>query len=236
MAAVVAVGDGPVGRVDPGDDLLTQVGVVLPGAGRVEALAAAVPRPRVDEHDDRRRYVAGREERIEQLRVGLPERRPVEPHPDVTGVPHRHVDRGVALVGVVVPGRQVDEHRPLVRITERVPAQQLALVRRLLEPAVEISGPRQHGQPPTWRLGPGYPADPAHPATPSGSPSRVRSGWLSCHLRSSAPGTARRTRTVRSRRRTDRCTADAAAASRPPGRRHPRIRSVTGPAVPRPVP
>src|SRR5207302_4322987 len=45
---------------------------------------------------------------------------------------------------VVVPRRQVHEQRPLVRVTERVTAQQLAADDLLVDAAGQIRGPGQH--------------------------------------------------------------------------------------------
>ena len=56
--AVLALGDRPVAAVHPGHDLVAEVGVVVAGRGRVEELAAAERRPRVDEDDDRRGHAA----------------------------------------------------------------------------------------------------------------------------------------------------------------------------------
>ena len=59
-AAVVAVGERPVLRVDPGDDLLAEVRVVPAGAGRVEELAPPERGPAVDPHQDAGRGLPAR--------------------------------------------------------------------------------------------------------------------------------------------------------------------------------
>jgi hypothetical protein len=133
-------------RVHPGNDLVAQVRVVLPGSGRVNKLAAAVARPRVDVDDDRRRRLVAGEDGVGGLGKGLPEGLTVEPHADLAGVPLDHVDARVAAFQVVVvPRRRVDEQRPLVRVAQRVPLEKLAGDDALVELASEIRFPWQHG-------------------------------------------------------------------------------------------
>ena len=135
----------PVVPVDPRDDLVADVGVVAAGAGRVEVLAAAVRGPRVHEDNDRGRGLAGGEHGVGRLGERLPVGRPVAPDPHVPGEAGDHVDAGVAALRlVVVARRDVHEQGPLVRVVQRVAAQQLAADDVLFQAAGELGGPRQH--------------------------------------------------------------------------------------------
>src|SRR3954468_16044678 len=100
----------PVPGVDPRDDLVAEVGVVVADARRVEELGAADRGPGVDPDDDRRRRLAASEELVGELReVPRAKRRAVAPHVELPGVALDLVDRWVApLRLVVVAGRQVD--------------------------------------------------------------------------------------------------------------------------------
>jgi hypothetical protein len=76
----------------------------------------------------------------------LPEGGPVPPHGHVPGVALDDVYRRVPAVRVVVVSRrEVHEQRPLVRVIERVTAQQFAADDVLVDAAGEIRGPGQHG-------------------------------------------------------------------------------------------
>src|SRR5208283_1987158 len=107
---------------------------------------AAVAGPRVDVDHNGRRHVAAGEHGVSGLGERLPEGGPVPPHGHVPGVALDDVyDRVPAVRLVVVPWRQVHEHRPFVRVAERVAAQQLAADDALVDAAGEIRGPGQHG-------------------------------------------------------------------------------------------
>src|SRR5438094_8800440 len=58
-AAVTRLWQRAVVTIDPGHDLIAQVGVVLAGTGRVEVLAAAQGGPAVDSDDEAGRRTAG---------------------------------------------------------------------------------------------------------------------------------------------------------------------------------
>ena len=128
IARCAAPGQRAVPPVHPGHDLVAQVGVVPAGAGRVDELAAAVGGPRVDVDHDRWRGLPAGEHRVGGLGERLPVGRPVAPHRDVAGVALDHVDRrvGPRSGSSSYPGGRYTQQRPLVRVTERVPAQQLA--------------------------------------------------------------------------------------------------------------
>ena len=105
---------GPVAPVHPRHHLVTQVGVIPPGAVGIDELAAAVGGPRVHVDDDRRRRRAVREYRVCGLGERLPVNAAVAPHGEMAGVPLDHVDGRIAATGlVVVAGRQVDPERAL---------------------------------------------------------------------------------------------------------------------------
>ena len=147
---VIALGQGPVATVDERHDLLAQVGVVATGGRRVEVLTATVGRPAVDEHHDGRgrrtlaRPLTG-EQRIDVLRGGRSERRPVPPHVDLAGHPLDEVDRRIAPGrSVVVTRRDVHPDRPLRRVAERVADERRAVDRELIETTVERPGPGTH--------------------------------------------------------------------------------------------
>ena len=143
--AVRGLGHRPVVRVDARHELLDDVRVVAAGARRVDELAAAERRPRVDPDEDRRRRVALGEQLVHQLREVLAERRPVAPAVELPGQPLDHVDRRVALIGIVVVARRhVDPERPHVRVAERVALQHLALEGVLVEAAGELVRPGFH--------------------------------------------------------------------------------------------
>ncbi len=143
--AVRRAGQRAVPGVDPGHDLVAQVGVVAAGPRGVHELAAAVLRPRVHVGDDGRRGLAAREHAVRGLGERLPEGAPVGPRGHVAGVSLDHVHRRVAPAGlVVVTGRQVDPDRPLGRVTQRVAAQKLAGDDALVDPSGEFRGPGQH--------------------------------------------------------------------------------------------
>jgi hypothetical protein len=120
--AVAGVCERSVALVDPGDDLVAEVGVVAARARRVEELAAAQGRPGVDPHQDGGRGLAGGEELVHQFRRVLAECRAIAPHVQLSGQALDQVDRGVAVLRlVVVAGRRVDPERSHMWISERVP-------------------------------------------------------------------------------------------------------------------
>ena len=141
---MVAVGGGGIALVHERHHLVAQVVVVPAGPGRVQELAAAERRPRVDEHDDRRRRTTPGEHRVGRLHERLAVRRPVVPHRDGAGVALDHIDARVAALGfVVVPRRHVDPQRPLARVPERVAPQHLGGEDVFVEAAGQRRGPRQ---------------------------------------------------------------------------------------------
>ena len=95
--------------------------------------------------ETRGRRLAGGEELVHQLRRVLAEGRAIAPHVELSGQALDQVDRGVAVLGlVVVAGRRVDPERSHVWIAERVPFKRLTLERVLFEAAGEVDRPGQH--------------------------------------------------------------------------------------------
>jgi len=80
-------------RVDERDDLVAEIGVVVPDARRVEELRAAVRGPRVDEHDERGRAAFVGEQGVDELEHVRAERGAVSPHVELAGEPLDQVDR-----------------------------------------------------------------------------------------------------------------------------------------------
>ena len=167
-AAVLWRRQRAVARVDERDDLVAQIAVVAAGRRRVDELRAAVRRPGVDVDDDARRDLAGGDLLVGDLGIRLAERRAVAPHRQHPGVALEHVHRRVAGVGAVVPGRDVHPQRALVRVAERVVAQQLAVDQQLVDASGERVAPRQHGPDGSDRT----PTD--SPPSECGGPSRRR--------------------------------------------------------------
>jgi len=133
---VRGVGDRPVERVHVGDDFVAQVRVIAPGARRVDELAAAVGGPGVRVHHDRGRRVAAREHRVGGLGERLPEGHPIPPHRHMPRVPLDYVHGGVRAVRLVaVAGWRVHEQWPLVRVSQRIVAQQSAADHVLVYPS-----------------------------------------------------------------------------------------------------
>lgn len=115
---------GAVVAVDEGHDLVTEVGVVVPGSRRVDELAAAVGRPGIDVHHDRRRRLPRGEHSVSGLDERLSERGAVAPHAQLPGVALDDVDRRVTAVRlVVVSRRHIDPQRALMGVPERVAPQ-----------------------------------------------------------------------------------------------------------------
>ena len=142
--AVRGLGHRPVVRIDERHELVDDVRVVAARARRVDELAAAERRKRVDPDQDRRWGVALGEQLVHQLREVLAERRPVAPAVELPGQPLDHVDRRVPLIGVVVARRHVHPERPHVRVAERVVLQHLAIEGVLVEAAGELERPGFH--------------------------------------------------------------------------------------------
>ena len=91
-------------RVDERDDVVAQIRHVLPGAGRVDVLAAAERRPCVDHHDEARWHVVLFENSSSTSSNHVrPKRRAIAPHVDLAGETLNQIDgrkplRGIALV------------------------------------------------------------------------------------------------------------------------------------------
>ena len=125
QAAVIAARGRRVALVDERHDLVAQVVLVAPGAGRVEELRAAEGGPGVDEDDDRVGAFAGGEQRVEALDHRRLERLAREPHVELAGVALDDVDARERLRVVALDARRaVDVERAPRRIAERVVREQ----------------------------------------------------------------------------------------------------------------
>src|SRR6185295_16162089 len=123
--------------VHPGNDFLAEVGVVLPGARRVEELTAAQRGPAVGVDEDRRRRVPSGEEVVGELGEVLAEWGSVSPHVQLAREALNHVDGRIPALGlVVVAGWEIDAQRAHMRVAERIAFERLALDLRFLETAV----------------------------------------------------------------------------------------------------
>src|SRR2546422_7086396 len=135
-------------RIDPRNDLVAQVRVVVPGPGRVQELASAEGGPAVDPDHDARRRLARREHLVGQLGEVLPEGGSVPPHVELTGEPLDLIDARVASTGIVVVARRkIDPERADTRIADRIPLKSFALEPVLFEPTLEFDRPRQQWTP-----------------------------------------------------------------------------------------
>ena len=147
-AAMLRGVEGAVARVHPRHHVVAQVGVVVAGAGGVDELRTAVQSPGIDEDHDRRRSVPAAEHAVRGFDEREPVRRPVVPHGQVAGVTLQHVDAGIALVGVVVPGRYVDVERPVDGIAQRIATQGFRCDDVPVESAGQLGGPgERHARP-----------------------------------------------------------------------------------------
>src|SRR5256714_4381628 len=118
---MLAPGQGSILGIDPGHDLVTQVGVVAPGGRRVHELAAAERGPAVHPYQDARWSFSPGEQLIGQFREVLPEGRAVAPHVELAGQALYHVNRWVAPRWLlVVARRQVDPDGPRVWVAQGV--------------------------------------------------------------------------------------------------------------------
>ena len=134
--AVFGSGERAMAGIHPRHELVAEIGVVVAGPRRVEELAAAERRPRVDEDDDRRRNGGICKELVHELDDRWPERSPVSPHVDLSRQALDQVDRGVRIRRVVlVSRREVDPDGTLVRVAEWIAPEGLTRDRRLLEPS-----------------------------------------------------------------------------------------------------
>ena len=143
-AAVARIGQRAVRSVDERHDLVTQVGVVPAGPGRVEELRAAVAGPGVDEGDDRGVSPRLREPRVDRLEHRRGERLAVAPHVDLSGHSLDEIDRWIAPIRLVVVARRgVDVERAPMRIAERVAGERLGVDRQLVDAARPSASPRR---------------------------------------------------------------------------------------------
>src|SRR5439155_16598154 len=178
-AAMLPRRPGPIAAVDPGNDLLAEVGVIATGARRVDELGPAVRGPAVDVDEDARRGLAAGEELVGELGEVEPEGGAVAPHVELPGHSLDLVDRRIAPIGVVVVARrQVDPDGSPKGVTERVVLEHVALDPALLDAARPLDGPgarhpsrlrsraraSARPRPPASRPGRrGLPSAPAHP-------------------------------------------------------------------------
>src|SRR6266567_1707466 len=124
---MLAPGQGSILGIDPGHDLVTQVGVVAPGGRRVHELAAAERGPAVHPYQDARWSFSPGEKLIGQFRKVLPEGRAVAPHVELARQALYHVNRWVAPRWLlVVARRQVDPDGPRVWVAQGVIFEDLA--------------------------------------------------------------------------------------------------------------
>ena len=95
-----------VALVDERYDLVAEVVHVASGRGRVDELGAAVARPRIDEHDNRRGALAVREKVVDGVRSCSARRRErFEPHVELPGHALDDVDGGIRAVRFAPGGR-----------------------------------------------------------------------------------------------------------------------------------
>jgi hypothetical protein len=146
--AVVAARECRVAGVHEGHDLVAEVVRVAAGGGGVEELRAAVARPRVGEHDERRRALGGGEQRVDALDHRRLEGVAAQPHVELAGEALDLVDDRERLRVVELHARRaVDPQRAPRRVAERVLRQQLGLDDEPVERAVHRPLPRRAGRP-----------------------------------------------------------------------------------------
>src|SRR5579885_2150375 len=142
---MLALRQRPIMRIYPGNNLITEIGVIASGAVLFEELATTERGPAVDPDEDARGSLAFREEFVGHFREIFPEGRTVAPHIKLARQPLNQVNARVApLLLLIVAGRQIDPQRALIGVAERITLESLALENDLIKTSSEISRPGQH--------------------------------------------------------------------------------------------
>src|SRR5437016_5437634 len=116
-----ALGQRPVMRVNPGNDLVAQIRVIAARRRRVQELASTERCPAVHPHYDAWWCLALCEQLVNKFWKVLSERCAVAPHIKLPGEALDLVDGRVASAGLlIVVGGEVDPQGPLVRVSQGI--------------------------------------------------------------------------------------------------------------------
>src|SRR5262249_10714942 len=127
--AVAPVGQGAERLVDPGNQLVDEIGLVAPGGARVEVLASAPAREAIGEGGDQGPQAALADQTVETAVEPLVPAAGLEQHDAASRVPGQNVDHGEAPLGGgqgIVARRQVHVDVALHGIAERVAGESAA--------------------------------------------------------------------------------------------------------------